>query len=48
MKSENWDAIKKQEKGQKTASDTLYSVPKVLPGLDAQSEGAETCCQNRI
>lgn len=30
---ENWDAIKKQEKGQKTASDTLYSVPKVLPAL---------------
>ena len=30
---ENWDAIKKQEKGQKTASDTLHSVPKVLPAL---------------
>lgn len=30
---ENWDAIKKQEKGQKTASETLHSVPKVLPAL---------------
>lgn len=29
----NWEAVKRQEKGQKTASETLESVPKVLPGL---------------
>ena len=29
----NWDAIKKVEKGQRTATDTLKSVPKVLPAL---------------
>lgn len=29
----NWDAIKKQEKSQKTDTDTLLSVPKVLPAL---------------
>jgi len=29
----NWDAIKKQEKGQETYSDTLKSVPKVFPSL---------------
>ena len=29
----NWDAIKKEEKGQATAADTLYSVPKALPAL---------------
>ena len=29
----NWDEIKKKEKGQKTASDTLRSVPAVLPAL---------------
>ena len=29
----NWDAIKKEEKGQKTATDTLESVPKVFPAL---------------
>lgn len=29
----NWDEIKKKEKGQTTASDTLKSVPKVFPAL---------------
>ena len=29
----NWDALKKEEKGQATAADTLYSVPKALPAL---------------
>ena len=29
----NWDAIKKEEKGQETYSDTLKSVPKVFPSL---------------
>lgn len=29
----NWDAIKKDEKGQETYSDTLKSVPKVFPSL---------------
>ena len=29
----NWDEIKKKEKGQKTAGDTLRSVPAVLPAL---------------
>jgi tetrapyrrole methylase family protein/MazG family protein len=29
----NWDEIKKKEKGQKTATDTLRSVPAVLPAL---------------
>ena len=29
----NWDEIKKKEKGQNTASDTLRSVPAVLPAL---------------
>ena len=29
----NWDEIKKQEKGQQTAADTLKSVPKVFPAL---------------
>lgn len=29
----NWDQIKKEEKGQKTAYDTLQSVPRVLPAL---------------
>ncbi|MBR6046335.1 MAG: nucleoside triphosphate pyrophosphohydrolase [Ruminococcus sp.] len=29
----NWDAIKKEEKGQETFSDTLRSVPKVFPSL---------------
>ena len=29
----NWDAIKKEEKSQKTDTDTLTSVPKVLPSL---------------
>jgi len=29
----NWDEIKKKEKGQKTANDTLRSVPSVLPAL---------------
>lgn len=28
----NWDAIKRQEKGQATYTDTLRSVPKTLPG----------------
>ncbi|MFV0498196.1 MAG: nucleoside triphosphate pyrophosphohydrolase [Candidatus Fimivivens sp.] len=30
---ENWDEIKKREKGQTTVSDTLHSVPNVLPAL---------------
>lgn len=30
---ENWDEIKKKEKGQTTVSETLHSVPKVLPAL---------------
>ena len=30
---ENWEAVKRQEKGQKTAAETLKSVPKVLPAL---------------
>ena len=30
---DNWDEIKKREKGQTTASETLHSVPKVLPAL---------------
>lgn len=30
---ENWDAIKKQSKGQETFTDTLRSVPRVLPAL---------------
>ncbi len=30
---ENWDEIKKKEKGQTTISQTLHSVPKVLPAL---------------
>ena len=30
---DNWDEIKKREKGQTTATETLYSVPKVLPAL---------------
>lgn len=29
----NWDEIKKQEKGQKTQSDAVRSVPKTLPAL---------------
>ncbi|MDD3192400.1 MAG: nucleoside triphosphate pyrophosphohydrolase [Oscillospiraceae bacterium] len=29
----NWEAIKQREKGQKTATETLESVPKVLPSL---------------
>ena len=29
----NWDAIKKDEKGQETYTDTLKSVPKVFPSL---------------
>ena len=29
----NWETIKQQEKGQKTATETLKSVPKVLPAL---------------
>jgi len=29
----NWDAIKKDEKGQETYTDTLNSVPKVFPSL---------------
>lgn len=29
----NWDAIKKEEKGQQSQTDTLLSVPKVLPAL---------------
>ena len=29
----NWEMIKQQEKGQKTAAETLESVPKVLPAL---------------
>ncbi len=29
----NWDAIKQVEKGQKTKTDTLVSVPKAFPGL---------------
>ncbi len=29
----NWDEIKKQEKGQKTQSDAVLSVPKTLPAL---------------
>ncbi|MDD2956067.1 MAG: nucleoside triphosphate pyrophosphohydrolase [Oscillospiraceae bacterium] len=29
----NWDAIKKKEKHQETAADTLESVPKLLPAL---------------
>ncbi|MBR4554000.1 MAG: nucleoside triphosphate pyrophosphohydrolase [Ruminococcus sp.] len=29
----NWDAIKKEEKGQETFTDTLKSVPKVFPSL---------------
>ena len=29
----NWDEIKKKEKSQKTAADTLRSVPKLLPAL---------------
>ncbi|WP_040196141.1 nucleoside triphosphate pyrophosphohydrolase [Candidatus Soleaferrea massiliensis] len=29
----NWDAIKKVEKGQESATDTLLSVPKVFPSL---------------
>lgn len=29
----NWDEIKKQEKGQKTQTDAVLSVPKVLPAL---------------
>lgn len=30
---ENWDEIKKKEKGQTTVSQTLHSVPKVFPAL---------------
>lgn len=30
---ENWDEIKKKEKGQTTVSQTLHSVPKLLPAL---------------
>lgn len=30
---DNWEAVKRQEKGQKTAAETLESVPKVLPAL---------------
>ncbi len=30
---ENWEAVKRQEKGQKTAAETLKSIPKVLPAL---------------
>lgn len=29
----NWDEIKKQEKGQKTVSDTIHSVPRIFPAL---------------
>lgn len=29
----NWEAIKKRQKGQKTQTETLLSVPKVLPAL---------------
>ena len=34
----NWDAIKKEEKGQKSQTDTLISVPKVLPALMRSSK----------
>lgn len=34
----NWDAIKKEEKGQKRQTDTLLSVPKVLPALMRSSK----------
>ena len=30
---DNWDEIKKREKGQQTATETLHSVPAVLPAL---------------
>lgn len=30
---ENWEAIKQKEKGQQTVSDTIHSVPAVLPAL---------------
>ena len=42
----NWENIKKQEKGQETATDTLLSVPKTLPALmrasKVQSRAAKT------
>ncbi len=35
---ENWDAIKKEEKNQKTASDTLKAVSSALPALSRASK----------